>query len=80
MLDCFIINYLQYLGDHSVDPSRSWAAAKRFEKRSCLDLDTLMDMTGLRTVKREALQLYLTICKYVLEIYRLLCNLWLNTF
>jgi replication-associated recombination protein RarA len=40
------------------NPSHAWAAAKYFNKSNCLAIDELMDMTGLKSVKRIALDLF----------------------
>ena len=40
------------------DPSHRWAAVKYFENAICTPLDDLMDMTGLRSVKSDALSLF----------------------
>ena len=46
-------------------PTQLWAIAKHQEKRSCIALDKLMDMIGLKSVKKDALDLYQSICTYV---------------
>ena len=50
----------QALVDEKAEPSHRWAAMKYFEKVTCTALDDLMDMTGLRSVKSDALKLFST--------------------
>lgn len=46
------------MGDEGSTPSHAWAAAKFFDKASCVPMDELMDMTGIKSVKAKALELY----------------------
>ena len=48
---------------YSIDPSHNWGAAKYFEKINCQPMDQLMDMTGIKKVKIQALELFYSIRK-----------------
>jgi hypothetical protein len=52
-----------FLGDESAVPSCRWAAAKYFNKVQSKPLDKMMDMTGLASVKKKALNLFDTVRK-----------------
>jgi hypothetical protein len=56
-----IINNNQALGDDTSNSSCSWAATKYFNNCTCVALDELMDMIGLKAVKQKALELFQTI-------------------
>jgi len=47
--------------DLSADPSKQWAALRLLQSWSCDALDDLMLQVGLKSVKREALQLFCTV-------------------
>lgn len=49
------------LQNENSEPSHSWAASKYFDQCTCIPMDKLMDMTGIRGVKKNALDLYHTI-------------------
>jgi hypothetical protein len=53
------------LSDDSADPSHYWAVSKHYDKASCTSLDELMDMIGLKSVKRKAQELFTAIYTYV---------------